>query len=623
MISSQFIVFDDIHMFSALTPNMQKDFKIFISNLLRRSKKTKIIFVGRDIPDIIKELKDIITFLKVNGFSRKGYRDYLLKVLHLPSYEIEQMRSFYELTRGHPLTLNMLSILIRRYPFDKVEKLLLEEIKRFIITDVYKSLDEQEKEFIAFLSIFREPVDFSVFEINFDEKTILTVLGSLIDKNLIEVRESVYYSIHPLIREVIYSSLSYSIRRKHHFVAYKYYFRQRDYIKSLEHATKSGDIRAIELTYDRSIEQMKTLGLYEHVKLLLKLILNFKISAIMKGKCLKDLAFAFLRTGEKEEAYKLYKKALLLLKGPNAVRDVVEVYRYLADIEHMEDNYREAIKIAQQGIEKASLLPSNDPTKVYMESQLAHIELHVSPKKALKLFRKIIKKQKVSNNRIMADISYMLGDALIVCEEYDEALQVLENALSYARKCSYLRGQANVLRRKADILARMCLFEEAFTNCETAEKLYLQMEERGYAYLLNTKGEIYRLQGDYEEAEKYYKDALEMAKRIKNSNRVAHSMFGLAETLRLEGAINNHLYNEACKIYKEINSTWGLVNVYIAKALASLRDENEREFVTYISKAEDLIETSSEGWQLSKERELINKIKKERDPYEKHPLIFP
>jgi hypothetical protein len=85
----------------------------------------------------------------------------------------------------------------------------------------------------------------------------------------------------------------------------------------------------------------------------------------------------------------------------------------------------------------------------------------------------------------------------------------------------------------------------------------------------------------------------------------------------VQGTVNLSDYDEPLKIYQKVKVRWGIVHTLIGRALSQIQDDWQKA-------EEDLKEAERICKELSfkPELSLIQKIYKERDPKEPHPLNF-
>ncbi|RLE82987.1 MAG: hypothetical protein DRJ36_00075 [Thermoprotei archaeon] len=603
--SGSILVFDDIHVID--------DNRVinYLMELIKRCERSKIILTSRVFPEFLYKVIDKIYPIELKGFDRSSTEEFL-RSRGLTDVDFDRI---YHLSDGHPLALNLISILAKAFPAPILEKVLEDKLRRLLVEEVYNSLDASEKAVLSKLSIYNEPVDIKIIGMKEDH---IEVLESLIAKNLVIVTEDWRYTLHPFIRTLVYNSLSEMERNRFHSEAFYYYMSEKDYIKALEHAIMMHDVEKIKKVYDFAISIMKRLGLYSKMESVTRSVLEANVEEL-KGKCLKDLAYSHLVKGDVGEAKRLCEKSLELLDFRSV--DSVEAYRLLADVYHMMDDYVTAINICRKGVEIAErLFKENKTVCAYIKGQLAHILTHVAPLEAEKIFREIVTYE-ITDEEVMSNILMSFGDTLVVLERYNEALSTLESALEIAKKADSKRWIVNALRRMADALLATGAVERAEECIKEAEKIFEVFEERSLCYLQHTKAEVYKIKGDLDEALKIYEYSLSLSRKISNKNRVAHSLLGLAEVKRLKGVPDLNGYKEAMKIYEEIGSEWGCVHAHIGLALVNLECGKEKECEYHLSEAEKIIRNAS-SWIFDRERELINSIRRERKKKFMYPLVF-
>src|SRR4030042_3483749 len=112
---------------------------------------------------------------------------------------------------------------------------------------------------------------------------------------------------------------------------------------------------------------------------------------------------------------------------------------------------------------------------------------------------------------------------------------VIDNILSDAEK----------LREKSFYLQSLRLFKKALQG-------YIDTrDQHGILNCMHSLGDIYRMVGNFSLALKSYKDTIELAKKIKDSIRVADSRIGLALALRAQGK-----WKESINLIRESRKTY-------------------------------------------------------------------
>jgi adenylate cyclase len=107
-------------------------------------------------------------------------------------------------------------------------------------------------------------------------------------------------------------------------------------------------------------------------------------------------------------------------------------------------------------------------------------------------------------------------------------------------------------------------------------KAYEKVESVKVAYALNDIGIAYAQKGDYQQAIKNQKEAIEKAKNLNAKLELTQSLLGLAETYNYLGDLSSALetYKQAQKIGEEIRSRNELKGIYegLAGSYAKIRD---------------------------------------------------
>ncbi len=148
-----------------------------------------------------------------------------------------------------------------------------------------------------------------------------------------------------------------------------------------------------------------------------------------------------------------------------------------------------------------------------------------------------------------------------------------------------------------------------------AKYIYDAHKFRGEVWLLHGIAELYRAEGNLDEAMRKYEEAKKASQEAFNINRIAHALLGVCEVKRMkeEAHLNDH--EEPLNIYKKIGSKWGIANTYISQAILYTNEGNAEMAKELLNEAMNMCQELN----LNEELKLIQRIM-EGDVDELHPL---
>ncbi|MCK5559699.1 MAG: AAA family ATPase, partial [Thermoplasmata archaeon] len=203
------LVFDD---FQRVQENIAELFSLLIE-VLARIEGVEVMVVGRRIIPFYDRsevlVKHLVAEMQLDGLDEVNSR----KLLKIDIKDDDIFKKIYDLTKGHPLFLELISSLkdIRD----------LKNIKRYIYEEIFSKLEDEEKTLLNIISVFRYPVSANAFFI--EDKVNYETLDELVERNLVQEISYDEYDVHDLIREFFYIRLPPKTKRRYHFEAGNYY----------------------------------------------------------------------------------------------------------------------------------------------------------------------------------------------------------------------------------------------------------------------------------------------------------------------------------------------------------------------------------------------------------------
>ncbi|MGC1119634.1 MAG: CHAT domain-containing protein, partial [Candidatus Methanofastidiosia archaeon] len=229
--------------------------------------------------------------------------------------DFDQQKKIYRKVGGNP---QFLEFFVQLSKEKSVERILQditpvkEKIGEWLLNELVGMLEDEEKEVLKEISVFRSEVDDTIFQIlNTSDK----VIGRLVYLSLIKFDKG--YSMHPSVREYVGGMLSEDERKRAHLKAVQYYElllekEKGDLLDILElhyYLIESGQFEEAGKLVLGLSEPLSRWGLWEKlIELLVKTISTTESSTKAGG--LHNLGYVLQSLGNYEQAEKLYTESL-------------------------------------------------------------------------------------------------------------------------------------------------------------------------------------------------------------------------------------------------------------------------------------------------------------------------
>ncbi|KAG8914119.1 hypothetical protein FRC01_004218, partial [Tulasnella sp. 417] len=133
-----------------------------------------------------------------------------------------------------------------------------------------------------------------------------------------------------------------------------------------------------------------------------------------------------------------------------------------------------------------------------------------------------------------AELLWQLGRLLFFRSQDCNAMACLESSLNTALSKGHIPLQASCLLHRGDAARQHSHYEEAQGFYDKALALYEELDsDIGKAYVKLAVGDLRRMQGNLDEAEKYLRDARREGNQLEYPPLEADALFGLGATYRL------------------------------------------------------------------------------------------
>src|SRR5215207_1929765 len=189
-----------------------------------------------------------------------------------------------------------------------------------------------------------------------------------------------------------------------------------------------------------------------------------------------------------------------------------------------------------------------------------------------------------------------LGQVLELVGEWENAQVLDQEAEALAARLHDVPRNARAQRALGWLLRKQGSYAEAESWLERARLSYQQLDDKaGISHVLSNIGEIYRLQGKFEEAQRFYEESLSLAERIAETRdrqaARAHALKGAGTVATWMGDYGTarHLNEESLAIRRELGDTPGVATLLnnlgiiarFQRDLASARQMNDESLVLF------------------------------------------
>ena len=164
-----------------------------------------------------------------------------------------------------------------------------------------------------------------------------------------------------------------------------------------------------------------------------------------------------------------------------------------------------------------------------------------------------------------AAVMLKLGQVLELVGQWQEAVEVVHQALALAERRNNLNEQAQAQRALGGLLRKQGEYAEALTWMARAQESFAQLHDpAGVSYLLADIGEVYRLQGKFAEAHGYYAESLALATTLQTPVvRMAVRAYALKGAGTVANAQGDHtaaraMYEESLTIRRDLGDKPGV-----------------------------------------------------------------
>ena len=543
-----FMVFDDFQR----AADEIVDFFSNLKEIIPEHRNLKVVVVGRQVfpfydrSDVL--VKGTVREMNLAGLDRESCRG----LLRIRDVDEELFNKVYEITKGHPLFLQL--ILSAEDLEDQ------KDIKRYIYEEIFKKLDGKASLLLQIASVFRYPVPSEAFFM--EEELDFTALDKLVESNLIQETSYDEYEAHDLIKEFFYNRLTPQQRMEYHRRAAQHYMEtgnERATVEAMYHMAMGGQtLKALKLaaTYGESII---TKGLIEQFASVLSLLERVSdeeareygaVTSLLQGelhmimgrwdRAVSDLTRAAAmgegenkplitgranlklgqiesRRGKKEAAEKRLQKALKIARKLSDREEMTKALQALGELHSTKGEFREAKKALREALSIAEEL-DNPTLKAISLTGLGIIYTNQDRTElAIRQFEKAIAELEKNENTLeLARVKINLGTVQASKDEYREAISNFEDAVELCTQTGDIRQQAYALSGAAHVYILMGEEGTAREYLEEALSIFTRLGER---YKIATShmdlGRLYLASGEFNRMKEAFDTSLKILEDLK------------------------------------------------------------------------------------------------------------
>jgi tetratricopeptide (TPR) repeat protein/adenylate kinase family enzyme/DNA-binding MarR family transcriptional regulator len=559
--SKTLLIFDD---FQRVKEDIAEFFSLLIE-ILSRIKGVHVMIVGRrimpfyDRSDVV--VKKLVAELQLDGLDESSSR----QLLKLKNIDDKLFKKIYELTKGHPLFLELISSVK-----DITDK---KDIKRYIYEEIFSNLLEQEKILMNILSVFRYPVTSRAVFIEDDMD--IEVLDELVERNLVQEIAYDMYDIHDLIREFFYIRLPPNIRKRYHLEASDYYIEDGSTLASIEaqyHFLKAGEFeKAASLAVANGDEIINKGYLEEFMNIIEDFSMNNTPETYWADIMLLK-AEVLTITGDLDTALEYYNQALMLsdsskipLVKAKTLRKIGHISRTRSDLKSAEKNFNDSLKISKQ----------------------------------------------IKDNQGIADIYRGLGEIYGIKGEFEKAIEYLLKGLDYAQTSEDLQVLAKAYVDLGTVYGNMGDHDKAI---EYHEKCISVLEETGDQYsmakVMNNLGVVYLDKGESDKALKHFEDCIRLSRTTGDIRQMGYGLTNASEIYIYQSNFNQakEYLDESIKIFNKIGDKFKLAGAFCNYGVIFSKQHDWEKAIDQFSKGISILEKLHHSYYLAKKYLDFGKI---------------
>ncbi|MEO0216824.1 MAG: adenylate/guanylate cyclase domain-containing protein [candidate division WOR-3 bacterium] len=595
-----------------------------INFLLPILKKSKVVFclsyrtgetkeIKNFLNRIATEYSEIVEEIKLDNLS---YEASLILINNLLGEDVEEAlkKDIFLRSNGNPFFIEEichqiieLGVLNKDIGID-LDKIQLPGSIETVVTARTDLLSKEAQYLLKIASIIGRSFPEELLKEIIKEKELLKHLDELENAELlVHVNQGnvFYYTFrHPIFQEVTYRSLLRSERMIYHKII-------ADAIESKFLGILEGSASLLAYHYF-NCEEFSKASEY----------------AIKAG----DEAIALFATAE---AIKNYQLAIDIAEDEDKRREGLEKladvkFIKLTEIDEILNLYEQAKRLTKDKLIKARI----DRKVGMVYARTGQLE------KGIEIMSQALKDIENEESSIIPQLAYQLADLLLeVKSETERAEELIDYGIKIARRIKDQKGEILGLQRKAQVLWRRNLIEEALKNLFDIEHFFEKTEDlptkvsyfllkgavyrsagnqsaamecyrrsnelsekmgdqRSLALGYNNLGICYELMGDLKTGLAYYEKSLEIKNKLRDERGGAIGYFNIGTLKSRVGEFDKarEFYEHALKISQKINEVRVTANSLLAIANILIETEDFPNALQYLKSIEELARQKNEEW---------------------------
>jgi tetratricopeptide (TPR) repeat protein len=494
--------------------------------------------------------EDVIATREVAEVELDGLeRGAALDILRVRGIEGEIADEMVTLTKGHPLSLEMVTVTNSeeaRY-----------QVSRFFEEKFYADLDESEKSLLQLASVFQRP---------FSVDAIPRELRSVRKASMLREVAPGRFEIHASLREFVYGHMSADDRARWHSVVADYYLRQEESSERLHHLLRAGRTLEAEMLIAREGESLIEGGDPRRMWDLLRAhdpikerylqpvnLLKGRLASLVgehsegdsilgnlaaeaetpvRAEALVELGLMRSRQGRLEEASSLFSEALALSAGEPRLR--AKALRGTGVVEAKLGNHDRAKELLEaSAVDSLSAMDQNGMLRAHMELGKVLME-QGRFEDAIGHFSKCAAGFGPAD---LAGLYSNLGVACLRLGRAQDARVNLENAVRLSEETGQPRTLAGASMELCGVLLSLGEIVEARERCFHALEVFTELDDRlGVSSAYHRLSEIEGRAGDSHASEECCRESLRALEGVDAPREVAMRRMEIGRMLAESGS---------------------------------------------------------------------------------------
>ncbi len=577
---SQFLVFDNLHWLDELSSEICAR----VIHQLKIKKKNIILISDQSkISDTCSEMID--KKIELQNLSKKEIKSFIFAKFQNISRDTIPL--FENITQGNPFILDEYARLIKKtsesedlLTQSKLKTILAEELNLAQTEDLFLSqfekLPADAKYLLKIASI--AGITFSIDALmnvqnNFSAKEIFTILGNLIQHNVINKRDlqpMIKYSFeNDIYRDSIYKTILLSEKRKLHNKIGNYleqenekelsefyeilafqYTRAENRKKSLEYNLKAAEKNYRLYSFSESYRYyLQASQITENETQKYEILLRMVELALWQGELklaeqnISELEKTEIPTSEIKDKYYFLKIKLFSIKA-----DHEKVYDYYSQI-----STRISTKFYQE------------LNRIFFIDSLRALSKN---KEFIEASQKLLEKlQKQEEHFLICKLSGSIGAFYSNISEYKNALEYYQLTRKSAEKIADKLSLRLALTSIGSMYSRLGDQDRSLEYLQKAKKIAENTgDKNGYAKIILDIAVIYRIKGFNDKALQLFQQSLHLSKLVGNLQQLETAIYNIGEVYYYKNDHDRAMkqFEEALKIARKISDKNGMSFIYDA-----------------------------------------------------------